>query len=109
MKTEEMRKRKLQEGQELVLPSQFCTEVLNNIDILENRCFSSLQLLGLFASSKFYGNIEMCVCITVQEHFICLSEIWLYNYINCKYAVLLVLCICGIKISVYVQAFSVRL
>lgn len=86
MKTEEMRGMKLLEGQELVLQSQFSTEVLNNINTEEkrqangeekskigliltqhlgNRCFSSLQLLGLFASSKFYGNLELCISINV--------------------------------------------
>lgn len=81
-----MKKKKLWEGQELVLQSQFSTEVLNNINTeenrqangeekskidsilkqhLENRCFSSLQFLGLFASSKFYGNLELYISINV--------------------------------------------
>lgn len=64
--------------------SHFSTEVLNNINTekkrqangekklkidsilkqhLENRCFSSRQLLGLFASSKFYGNFKLCISV----------------------------------------------
>lgn len=37
MKTEEMRERKVQEGQDLGLRSQFSTEVLNNINTEEKR------------------------------------------------------------------------
>lgn len=37
MKTEEMMKRKVQKGQELVLQSQFSPEVLNSINTAEKR------------------------------------------------------------------------